>query len=142
MYTVRRLSLADAQHALAAAQASADQIGVKVCMAVVDDSGRALAFARMDGAGFIAAGIALNKAITAAGTHRPTEEMAPATAPGAAGFGLQQQHGGRFTTVAGGLPLRCGDEVIGAIGISGASAAQDGSVAQAAATALAVHLQP
>ena len=43
---------------------------------------------------------------------------------------------------AGGMPLRCGDRIVGAVGVSGGSGEQDQAVAEAAAAALGafVHL--
>jgi uncharacterized protein GlcG (DUF336 family) len=50
-----------------------------------------------------------------------------------AGFGVNTQHHGRFTILAGGLPLTLPgtEDVVGAIGVSSGSTAQDAEVAEA-----------
>jgi uncharacterized protein GlcG (DUF336 family) len=122
-----------AEAVIAAAARCAEQLGVPQNIAIVDGAGHFVAFRRMDGAKFFSIDIAIAKAFTAAGARRPTSEIGPATQPGAGGFGAQNLHGGRFTTLPGGVPLILGSEVVGAIGVSSASVAEDEIVAKAGA---------
>ena len=49
MLTIKRLSLSDAEILIEGAKRKADEIGVPMCIAVVDESGNLIAFERMDG---------------------------------------------------------------------------------------------
>ena len=133
MLTKHSIDLATADAVIAAAMIRADQMGVAQNIAVVDEAGHLVAFRRMNGAKFFSIEIAIAKAFTAAGARKPTKEIGPATQPGAGGFGAQNLHGGRFTTLPGGLPLTMDGQVVGAIGVSSASVAEDELVAQAGA---------
>lgn len=133
---MRKLQTIDAAEAGAvvdAAAARAAEMGVPQNIAIVDEAGHLVAFRRMDGAKFISIEIALAKAFTAAGTRKATRDIAPVTIPGEPGFGIQNLLGGRFTTLAGGVPLKLGDVVVGAIGVSSGSTQEDHLVAQAGA---------
>lgn len=129
MRTIATLSLADAQNILSAALAQSEAAGVLQNVAVVDAVGDLLAFARMDGANRLSAEIAINKAVTAAAIAMATEALAPRTLPGEPGHMIQVQAGGRFTTLGGGIPIRQEGVVVGALGISGGSIAQDIAIA-------------
>jgi uncharacterized protein GlcG (DUF336 family) len=135
MLTNRSIDIAEAERVIAAATAKASAIGVPQNIAVVDASGHLVAFRRMDGAKFLSIDIATAKAVTAAGARKPTADIMPATLPGQLGFGIQNLHGGRFTTLGGGIPLVSSTEVVGAVGVSSGSVAEDIAVAQAAADA-------
>lgn len=132
MLTRTSIDAADAEDVIAAAVRRADAMGVPQNIAVVDDAGHLVAFRRMDGAKFFSIEIAMAKAFTAAGARKPTRDIGPATQPGAAGFGAQALLGGRFTTLPGGIPLVVDGLVVGAIGVSSGSTAEDQEVAEAA----------
>ncbi|MEO0384332.1 MAG: heme-binding protein [Pseudomonadota bacterium] len=129
----------DQSEALQLAQFAQDlshATGVAQNIAVVDHSGALLVFIRMDGAKLIAGPIAINKAFTAATAQARTADIAPKTLPGEPGFMIQLQQNGRFTTLGGGVPLLMEDAVVGGLGISGGSVAQDIEIADAAAKKL------
>jgi len=65
-----KLTLEGAEAILDAAKAQAARIGVPMNIAVVDDGGFLMAFARMDGAGYLPRSMALRKAYTAARSAR------------------------------------------------------------------------
>ena len=118
-----------AQRALAAAVAEARQQGWAVSIAVVDAAGELVAFLRMDGAPYSSVDIARAKARTAARFRRPTRGLDSAlTAGRLAILGLEGA-----TPVEGGVPIVVGGEVVGAVGVSGVTSAQDAQVAQAGA---------
>ncbi len=121
------LSSERAEAALGAARAAAAERGVAVSIAVVDDGGYLLAFSRMDGAHKLTPQMAISKAYTSAIYRRPTSEMAamPAELLAAA------RHAGLYDVLVmpGGVPLRSGGEVVGGIGVAGASPESDAECA-------------
>lgn len=124
------VDLATAEALIDAVVAAAAAMGVPQNVAVVDEAGHLVAFRRMDGAKFFSIEIAITKAFTAAGTRKATHEIAPATQPGMPGYGAQALHGGRFTTLGGGVPLRLADgTVVGGLGISSGTVAEDTELA-------------
>lgn len=134
MLTRTVIDIETANAVIMAAVRQADAMGVPQNIAIVDDAGHLVSFRRMDGAKFFSIDIALAKAFTAAGARKPTHDIAPATQPGEGGFGAQNLHNGRFTTLGGGMPLMRDGQVVGAIGVSSGTVAQDRIVAEAAAT--------
>lgn len=133
MITTLNISVDKAERVIEAATAEALRIGVPQNIAVVDTAGHLVAFRRMDGAKFLSIEIAIAKAVTAASSKKSTADIMPATQPGQPGFGLQHFNAGRFTTLGGGFPLRAGNAVVGAIGVSSGSVAEDVVVACAGA---------
>jgi uncharacterized protein GlcG (DUF336 family) len=120
---------------VAAAKAKADSIGVPMNVAVLDGSGHLKAFLRMDGALLGSIDVAMRKARTAALFGMNTEAVGEFCKPGGTSPGLESTNGG-LVVFAGGIPLRGHDgRIIGAVGVSGGSVAQDHQVAAAAATA-------
>ncbi len=116
---------------IAGAAAKAVEIGVPMCIAVVDESGQLIAFERMDGGKLTSSIIAQDKAYTAAGAKRTTESYGIASQPGSAAYGINSAIGGRLMVVAGGLPVVVDGQVVGAIGLSSGTPAQDTQCAQA-----------
>jgi uncharacterized protein GlcG (DUF336 family) len=133
MLSEQRIDLRTAEEVIDAACERAAKMGVPQNIAIVDNAGHLVAFRRMDGAKFFSIEIALAKAYTAAGTRKATADIGPATQPGEGGFGAQNLHGGRFTTLPGGVPLTIGGAVVGAVGVSSGTVAEDRIVAEAAA---------
>ncbi|MDI5930023.1 heme-binding protein [Rhizobium leguminosarum] len=131
MITIRRLGLDDAQILIAGAKKRAEEIGVPMCIAVTDESGQLIAFERMDGGKITSTIIAQDKAYTAAGAKRTTESYGSASQPGNPAYGINSAIGGRLLVVAGGLPVIVDGEVVGGIGISSGTPAQDTECAQA-----------
>ena len=130
------LSLAQAQVALNAALAAAEEQGTLMDIAVVDIGGNLKAFARMDGAWLGSIDIAITKARTARYFDLPTEELGTLSQPGGPLYGIEVSNDG-LITFPGGLPLKAADgTVIGAIGVSGSTVENDRAVAAAGAAAL------
>jgi len=129
------LTAAAALEAVAAADAKARDLGVAVNACVVDAGGNQVAFLRGDGAFLPSGAIARDKAYTAAGFGAPTAKLFDVLAaepPVLAGISAQPG----IALFAGGLPIRKDGEIIGGIGVSGASADQDELCAQAGIEAL------
>ncbi len=129
--TVKRLSAEGARVLIEGAEAKARDIGVPMCIAVVDESGNLLAFSRMDGSKVVSIQVSQDKAFTAAVARRPTHVYNEMCVPGQLLNGLQTSHGGRFSTAAGGFPVVVGDAVVGGIGASSGSAEEDMACVQA-----------
>lgn len=117
--------------ALQAAIAKAEEMAVPQDIVIVDQSGETLAKFRMDGAKFTSMHTATSKAITAASINAPTGNM-PAEFGTAAGLASH----GRVTHLKGGLPIRFGGLLAGAIGVGSGSGDQDVEVGRAALAAI------
>lgn len=119
-----------ALHACQAAVAHAAGLGLRINVAVTDSSGVLAAFLRMPGAFLHSVEIAIDKAYTAASFGFPTDQwMAAIGQDEALRIGLPLRP--RLVVFGGGLPLRDGDVLVGGIGVSGGSAAQDEACARA-----------
>ena len=130
-----QLNLAGAEMIVAEAKKKAEELKLKVNIAVVDDGGHLLSFARMDGARPASGYTALTKAVTAA-TFR--QETGPLLAKGEPDvlLSLSLQNaaaagGGKLTTLKGSVPVVVDGQVIGAVGIGGGTGEQDADVARA-----------
>lgn len=130
------ITLSAATTVVDAAAAKAREIGQPMNIAVVDDGGHLVAFARMDGAIKASVDISIRKARTSILMNAPTSALMPLVQPGAELYGLEQLSGG-MVIFGGGILLTDGDVVIGAIGVSAGSVEQDVSVAEAGVAALA-----
>ena len=135
MITITRLDIADAGRMIAGACAKAQEIGVPMCIAVTDESGNLIAFERMDGAKITSINLAIDKSFTATGIKKGTHILGEVNQPGQPAHGIASTLGGRMVVVAGGLPVLSDGEVVGGIGVSSGSPAQDLEVAQAGADA-------
>src|SRR5690606_13194686 len=131
MLTIHRLDLSDARILIEGAAAKAREIGVPMCIAVVDESGTLIAFERMDGGKVTSVTIAQDKAFTAAAARKATHAYNAANVPGNLAFGIHTEVGGRLGRVGGGLPVMVDGEVVGGIGLSSGTPQQDMDCAQA-----------
>lgn len=131
MLSIKRLSIADAYVLIEGARARANEIGVPMCIAVVDESGNLIAFERMDGGKATSITIAQDKAFTAGAARKGTHEYNNACVPGNLVFGIHTALQGRLSVVGGGLPVVVDGEFVGGIGISSGTPQQDMECAQA-----------
>ena len=131
MLTVVRLDIADARILIAGARARSEAIGVPMCIAITDESGNLIAFERMDGGKVTSTTIAIDKSYTSSAAKRATHEYGAASQPGAPAYGINSAIGGRLMVVGGGLPVVVDGAVVGGIGVSSGTPAQDQDVAQA-----------
>ena len=115
-----------------AAHAKAEELGVAVTAAVVDEGGRLIAVGRMDKARPLSLDIAVNKAYTAASFQQPTSELA-GVAQQSWFASLITSSQGKIMAVGGGIPIREAVAVVGAVGVSGGTPEQDQECCQAAA---------
>lgn len=131
------IQLAEARTVIAAAQKQAEAIGMPMNIAIVDAGGNLLAFERMPKAWLGSIDIAINKAWTARAFDIETKELGKLSQPDDQFFGIHTSNKGRVMIFAGGIPLKRGGNVVGAIGVSGGMGKQDQAVAEAGAKAFA-----
>lgn len=120
-----------AQEIINKAVEKSKQIGVKMCIAVLDSGGNLKSFTRMDDAWVGSIDIAIKKAKTACYFAMPSGEIGKLSVPGSPLYGIEHSNDG-LITFPGGLPIV--DEegmLIGAIGVSGDTVENDHLVAQA-----------
>jgi len=129
------MTLADARRIIAAAEKEADNQKQPMNIAVADAGGNLVAHVRMDGAWMGSIDISIKKAWTARAFDIETKALAPLSQPGKDFFGIHASNDGRVMIFAGGIPLKKDGKVVGAIGVSGGSGAQDHAVAEAGAKA-------
>jgi glc operon protein GlcG len=127
----KALTLEAAKKIAAAAAADAKAKGARVVIAVVDDGGNLLLLERLDDTQVASVNVGIGKARTAAIFRRPSKvfedqirdgRVAALALPGA-------------TPLQGGIPITFDGKVIGAIGVSGESPAQDEEIAKVGAAA-------
>jgi len=132
----KKIDLDTALRLIEAAKKKAREIKVAMDIAVVDAGNNLVAFQRMDGAWLGSINIAMNKAYTARAFDMETKTLAPLCQPGQPLFGIHASNEGHLIIFPGGVPLKDGDTVIGAIGVSGSTVENDQIVAEAGAAAL------
>ncbi|XP_066918275.1 formaldehyde-sensing protein EfgA-like [Clytia hemisphaerica] len=113
-----------------AAIAKCKEIDVKMNVAIVDAGANLKAFARMDGAWLGSIDIAIKKAKTARCFDMPSAAIGQISQPNGELFNIEHSNGG-LITFGGGIPIKYNGQVIGAIGVSGSSVANDVIVAEA-----------
>ena len=123
-----------ARKAAAAAIAESKKNNWGMAVAVVDSGGHQVYFERMDGTQYGSVAVALDKAKASAAYRRPTKAFEDVLAAGGAGLRILTLSGA--VAVEGGLPIVVNGKIVGAIGLSGATAQQDGVAAKAGVDAL------
>lgn len=108
----------------------AKEMDMRVVAAVSDASGRPIAVHCMDGAYHGSFDVAVNKTYTATAFQMSTAKLAKLCSPGQELYGLQFSNDGKVMILGGGEPLMIGETMIGAIGVSGGTAAQDTELAK------------
>lgn len=124
---------AAARRVMDAALAEAKTNGWPVSIAIVEPSGELVAFTRMDGASYGATAIAQQKAWTAARFRRDSKSFSDSVAAGR----VQVLSFEGVAAVEGGVLIVVDGRIVGAVGVSGVSSAQDAQVARAGADAAA-----
>jgi uncharacterized protein GlcG (DUF336 family) len=133
--TIQTLTLADARQIIAAGEAKAEQLGIPYNLAVVDAGGDLIAHVRMDGAWLGSIDIAIHKAFTARAFDMTTEALSDMAQSGEPLFGIDSTNHDKVVIFGGGVPIKSGDTVIGAVGASGGTVKQDIEVVEAAVAA-------
>jgi glc operon protein GlcG len=128
------ITLEQAKKPAAAALAEAARNHWTMAVAIVDTSGNLVYYEKMDNTQVASATVAIDKARSAAIYKRPTKALQDALAAGGAGLRILRLEGA--TPVEGGIPLFLDGKIIGAIGVSGDSSANDNQCATSGAALL------
>ena len=123
------VNLEQATKAVEAAAAEAKKNGWFMAIAVVSNGGHLVHFSKMDQTQFASVQIAMHKAKAAAMFRRPTKVFEDRVAAGGAGLAVLSLDG--VIASEGGIPLMRDGKIIGAIGCSGGTGAQDGQACKA-----------
>jgi glc operon protein GlcG len=132
MIDTKLLSLSDAQVIAKAATERANQDNWTVVIAIVDAGGHLILLHKIDNTQSGSIEVAITKAKASAAFKRPTKVFQDGVAAG--NVNILSLPGA--IPYEGGLPIFHDGKIIGAIGVSGVTAAQDGIIAQAGLDAL------
>jgi uncharacterized protein GlcG (DUF336 family) len=125
------VSLENARKTAAPALAEAAKNNWTIAVAIVDPGGNLVYYEKMDNTQLGSASVAIDKARSAALFKRPTKALQDALAAGGEGLRILRVQGA--VPVEGGIPLVMDGKIVGAIGVSGATSAQDAQCAKAGA---------
>lgn len=125
------ISIEDARRVVAAAMAEAGRQNLQMAIAVVDSGGHLVAFERVDNTQLGSIRVALEKARTAVEFRRPSKAFEDAV-----GGGRNVILNLGVMPIEGGVLLMREGRIVGAIGVSGGTAQQDGVIAAAGAAVL------
>lgn len=135
------ISLKMAKVLLEASEKKAKEMGLSENIAIVDEGGNLKGFLRMDNTKFGGIEIAIDKAWTSVAMQMPTSNLAEAAQPGGPSYGINTTNEGRIVVLGGGVPLVYNQKIVGGIGVSGATSAQDIEVANAAVSVFEAMVQ-
>lgn len=127
------ISLDNAKKAVLPALAEAAKNNWLIAVAVVDPAGNLVYYEKMDNTQLGSANVSIDKARSAVLFKRPTKAFQDALAAGGEGWRVLALQGA--VPVEGGIPLISDGKIVGAIGVSGATSAQDAQCAKAAVEA-------
>jgi glc operon protein GlcG len=114
--------------------AEAEKNHWNVAVAIVDTGGNLVYYEKMDNTQIGSANVAIEKARTAALFKRPTKAFQDVLAGGGDGLRILSLNG--VVAIEGGIPLVMDSKIVGAIGVSGATSAQDAQCAKVGADVL------
>jgi uncharacterized protein GlcG (DUF336 family) len=125
------ITSAKAEEIIARARSLASDLGASVCIAVMDAGAHLKAFQRMDGAILGAVDVAQRKARAAVLFPMESGDFGQLVRDERL-LGMELSNGG-LALFHGGVPLFAGEQLLGAVGVSGATAEQDRAIARHAA---------
>jgi glc operon protein GlcG len=123
------ITLEQAKKVMVGAEAEAKKNSWNVVMVVLDSGGNLVMLQRMDGAQFGSIEVAKDKAYSAVAFRRPTKAFDDALAQGGANLRILKLSGA--APVEGGIPIVIDGKLIGAVGVSGVTSAQDAQIGRA-----------
>ncbi len=121
--TQKNITLALAQTIANAAIAQCRTMGYKISVSVVDREGLPVVMMRDDGAGLSTPEGSDRKAYTARSFSQPSADFVKRLQDRPDTVG--SRHYTRILALAGGLPIKVGDEIVGAVGVSGTPGKDD-----------------
>ena len=123
LVTQKNISLAMAQTIAQAALAQCEIMGFKVSVTVVDRAGLPIVMLRGDGAGLHTPEGSERKAYTARTFNQPSADFVKRMTERPESVGSRQYT--RVLALSGGLPIKAGNEIVGAVGVSGSPGKDD-----------------
>jgi uncharacterized protein GlcG (DUF336 family) len=127
------INLEQAKKVMAGAEAEARKNSWPVAIVILDPGGQLVMMQRLDNTQWGSVDIAKEKARTAVALKRPTKALQDGIAQGGASLRLLSTG---FSMIEGGIPIVHEGKIIGSIGVSGVTSAQDAQTAQAGHDAL------
>jgi len=128
------ITLDQAKKAMAGAEAEAKKNNWPVVITILDSGGNLVMSQRLDGAQFGSVEVARDKAYSAVAFRRPTKAFEDGLAQGGANMRLLNLRGASM--LDGGLPIVVDGKIVGGIGVSGVTGAQDAQIGKAGVDAL------
>jgi glc operon protein GlcG len=128
------ITLEQAKKVIAGAEAESKKNNWSMVITVLDSGGNVVLMERMDGAQLGSIEVARDKAWSAVAFRRPTKVFEDLVGQGGPNLRLLKLSGA--SPIEGGIPIVVDGKIIGAVGVSGGSAPQDGQVAKAGIDAL------
>ena len=111
-------------------EAEANRMGLKAVIAVVNKAARPVAVHCMDDSYIASFDVAMGKAYTSAALKMSTKQLKGLSQPGGELYGIQNTNGGQIVIFGGGVPITYRGKVVGGLGVSGGSEAQDTALAE------------
>ena len=124
------VTLAQANKLISLVMKKAEEMGVKAVVAVADRHANPISVQCMDDAYIASYDIAVNKAYTVTALKMPTTNLKKLAAPGGDLYGIQFTNGGKIVIFGGGEPLMENGILVGSVGVSGGSEAEDAYLAE------------
>src|SRR6516225_8060643 len=125
------ITLEAAKKVMAAAEAEAVKNNWSMAIVILDSTGHMVMLHKLDNTQYGSIGIAEDKANTALNFRRPSKVFEDLVAQG--GIGMRTLGLRGATPLEGGVPIIADGKIVGAVGVSGATAQQDGQVAKVGA---------
>jgi len=119
------LTLKMSQEMAVRAVEKANELGIAVVFATVDQGGNTILLHRMEGAFIGSIDIALNKAYTANAFQMSTKTLGENSIVGGSLYGIEASNNGRIVIFGGGIPYLQNGVVAGGLGVSGGSVEED-----------------
>lgn len=120
-----KMTLALAEKISKRVEEKAAEIGVNAVVAIADAGANTVLMHAMDNSFIASRDIALNKAYTVVALKMSTAKLKTLSQPGQELYGIQFTNGGRIVIFGGGDPLESNGKIIGGIGVSGGTEAED-----------------
>lgn len=119
------MTLSLAQKVSAAVRKKAEEMGMRVVVAISNKAARTVLVESMDDSYIASYDVAVNKAYTVVALKMDTADLKPLAQPGQSLYGIQFTNEGKIVIFGGGNVLKSGGKVVGGIGVSGGTEEQD-----------------
>lgn len=124
-----KITLQVAKRLIEVIEEEAKKRGVNAVIAICGADGNMIAVHVMDDAFLASFDVAMKKAYTSVAVRMSTKELGVLALPGGTFYGVDKADNNRLIVFGGGVPIKVGDTLLGGIGVSGASAEDDDSLA-------------